>query len=227
MNAPANHLSGSWLFLDASGVAPRVGVWQSGRWLAWRESEAPALDALFAGTRAAMNEAGVPWEKLGGYIYVEGPGAVLGLRLAAMAIRAWQIDAAASNGGTTLPVMTCGSLPLAAALALAAGEKPPFTVFTDARQGFWQILHVHSAEVGKLDGTTPQEIAEAELAEGPLLHLPARKAWHKAPERARRLPTSLHNHPEILTQPGLLRPSTTAVPYAGRAPEYKKWAGAK
>jgi tRNA threonylcarbamoyladenosine biosynthesis protein TsaB len=215
----------SWLFLDASGVTTRVGVWQDARWLAWRQSEAPALEALFAHTHAALNEAGLPWEKLGGYIYVEGPGSVLGLRLAAMAVRAWQTDDAAH--GAARPVRACGSLPLAAALALAIGEKPPFTVFTDAKQGFWQILAVDFADVEIVAASAPREIAEAELPSGPLLHLPARKAWHRAPPHARALTASLENYPGILAHPALLRPVKTATPYAGRPPEYKKWAGAK
>ncbi|HVU39275.1 MAG TPA: hypothetical protein VHC95_13150 [Opitutales bacterium] len=215
-----------WLLLDASGVTARTGVWQNSRWLGWQEGEAPALESLFAGTRAALAAAQTPWQELGGYLYVDGPGSVLGLRLAAMAIRAWQTDDAARSQGEARPVYSAGSLPLAAALALAAGEKPPFTLFTDAKQGFWQILEITTADPEKYCATAPREILEADLPAGTLFHLPARKAWHRAPERARTLPASLRDHPEILALPHLFRKVKTPTPYAVRAPEYKKWAGA-
>lgn len=215
-----------WLFLDASGVTARVGVWQSSRWLGWQESEAPALESLFAGTRMVLDQAQIPWENLGGYLYVEGPGSVLGLRLAAMAIRAWQTDDAARSPGVSRPAYAAGSLPLAAALAMAAGEKPPFAIFADAKQGFWQILEVATGDPEKYCAAAPREILEADLPAGPLFHLPARKAWHRAPERARTLPASLRGHPEILALPHLFRKVKTPTPYAVRAPEYKKWAGA-
>ncbi len=215
-----------WLFLDASGVTARTGVWQNSCWLGWQEGAAPALESLFAGTRAALAAAQTPWPELGGYLYVDGPGSVLGLRLAAMAIRAWQADDAARSQGEARPVYSAGSLPLAAALALAAGEKPPFTLFTDAKQGFWQIFEVASAEPEKYCAGAPREIPEAALPAGTLFHLPARKAWQRAPERARALPVSLREHPEILALRHLFRKVETPAPYSAHRPEYKKWTGA-
>jgi tRNA threonylcarbamoyladenosine biosynthesis protein TsaB len=216
-------IRGSWLLLDASGVTVRAGVWQNARWLAWRESEAPALEAVFAGVQAVLAEARVPLAELGGYMYIEGPGSVLGLRVAAMAIRGWQTDAAARPGGKTKPVLACGSLPLAAALALAGGTPPPFGVFTEARQRHWHVLEVNGSEGGQ-DGIQPvREVLENELPSGTLFHLPARKAWHKAPPHARPLPASLRDHPEILSRPDLFRLVETPTPYAVNPPTYKKW----
>jgi tRNA threonylcarbamoyladenosine biosynthesis protein TsaB len=215
---------GQYLFLDASGLTARVGIWQEGRWQAWRESEAGALDALYRGVNAVMAEAQTPWEKLDGFIYVEGPGSVLGLRLAAMAIRTWQVDGARRTSGPARPVSACGSLHLAAAIALASGATTPFAVVTDARQGQWNLLKVTGTEPASLNASVVLEIADGFLPQGTLFHIPARKAWIKAPAHAQPLPASLREHPAILRWPGLLRPVQTAVPY-GRAPEYKKWAG--
>lgn len=213
----------SWLLLDASGVTTRAGVWQNARWLAWREGEAPALEAVFAGVQAVLAEARVPLAELGGYLYVEGPGSVLGLRVAAMAIRGWQTDAAARPGGKTKPVLACGSLPLAAALALAGGAPPPFAVFTEARQGHWHVLEVNDRDSGPFDAMVVREAPENGLPQGALFHLPARKAWHKAPSHARPLPVSLRDHPEILSRPNLFRPVELPTPYAVNPPAYKKW----
>jgi tRNA threonylcarbamoyladenosine biosynthesis protein TsaB len=216
-----------WLFLDASSVAARVGVWQNARWLAWRESEAPALEAIFAGVRAALDESGIPLEKLGGYLYVEGPGSVLGLRLTAMAIRAWQTDEAARKGGKMHPVWAGGSLHLAAALALAGGTPPPFAVFTEARQGHWHVFDVHGSAAAPVGALSAREVGENGLPAGALFHVPARKAWHQPPPHGRPLSISLHDHPETLLHPNLFRLAETPTPFTGTAPEYKKWAGAK
>ncbi|HTB62105.1 MAG TPA: hypothetical protein VK737_00840 [Opitutales bacterium] len=216
----------SWLLLDASGVTTRVGVWRDARWRAWREYEAPALEALFAGVQAVMEEAQTPFEKLGGYFYVEGPGSVLGLRLAAMAIRAWQTDDAAVAGGQPRPVFACGSLQLAAAVALAAKAPLPFAVFTEARQGHWHVLEVNDGDARNINSLSTREVGEHDLPAGPLYHLPARKAWHTPPARAQKLPAGLRDHPEVLAQAGLLRAVATPVPFTGAEPEYKKWAGA-
>lgn len=217
--------AGRWLFLDASGLTARVGIWSTARWLAWRESEAGALEAIYAGVSAVLAETQSSWEKLAGYIYVEGPGSVLGLRLTAMAIRTWQVDDAQRMGRQACPVWACGSLPLAAATALAGGTAPPFTVFTDARQGHWNLLKVNNADPTALAATAVQEIGEHDLPSGTLFYLPARKVQSRVPAHARLMPASLRNHPEILSQSDLLRPVETATP-AGSTPEYKKWAGA-
>jgi len=219
---PHSWPEGHYLFLDASGLTARVGVWSNARWLSFRVSEAGALDALYAGVSAVLAEAQMPLEKLHGFIYVEGPGSVLGLRLTAMAIRTWQVDDAAKSDAVARPVWVCGSLQLAAALALAGGVAPPFAVFTDARQGHWNLLMVASTDATALTTRSMQEIGESDLPPGTLFYVPARKTGTRTPDHAQRLSASLREHPEILLMPGLFRPVANATPY-GLAPEYKKW----
>jgi tRNA threonylcarbamoyladenosine biosynthesis protein TsaB len=211
------------LFLDASGLTIRVGLWQGSRWLAYREDPAPALASLFTSTRAVLAEASLSFPQIGGFSFVEGPGAVLGLRLAALAIRTWQAD----TPGRNLPTLTCGSLHLAATLALAGGAQPPFAVATDARQGRWHLLHVESSAPAVLAMLSSREITAGELAQlpSPLYYFPARKTWQPPPRPHSTLPASLRNHPALLATPGLFHPTPTATPFAGAAPEYKKWQG--
>lgn len=218
--------NGPYLLLDASGLKARVGVWGGGNWLAFRESEAGALEAIYAGVSAVLAEAQMPLGNMAAFIYVEGPGSVLGLRLAAMAIRTWQTDDAAKNQGVARQVWACRSLHLAAALALAGGVVPPFAVFTDARQGHWNLLKVTSADAVALAASNLVEVDESDLPQGTLFYVPARKTGAQTPEHAQCLPATLRDHPEILKTPGLLLQVETATPY-GIAPKYKKWAGAE
>jgi len=218
--------SGPYLLLDASGLTARVGVWRAGRWLAFRESETGALDAIYAGVSSVLAEAHIPLEKLAGYLYVEGPGSVLGLRLTAMAIRTWQTNDAAKTQGMARPVWAGGSLHLAAQLMLAGGTPPPFAVFTDARQGHWNLLTIPTTDAAALITKPLQEVGENDLPQGTLYYVPARKTGARAPAHALRMTTLLRDHPKVLKTPGLFRLVETATPY-GLAPEYKKWAGAE
>jgi tRNA threonylcarbamoyladenosine biosynthesis protein TsaB len=243
-SAPAAWSGHPWLFLDASGLTTRVGLWQDSRWLAFREDPAPALESLFTTTRAVLAEASLSLPAIGGFLYVSGPGSVLGLRLAAMAIRTWEAGHPALGAGLAgagalaaggapapapRPVLACGALHLAAALALAGGASPPFATATDARQGRWHWLSVGSPALGSL---APQEISADELAHsagqqtGPLFYLPARKTWQPPPRPFSPLPAVLRVHPAVVLTPGLFAPVPLPIPFAGAAPEYKKWAGA-
>jgi len=217
----------TYLLLDAAGVTPRLGLWQDGRWLAWRECTTTTMPGLFEEIPTLLAEAKLTWEKIDGFIYPEGPGSVLGLRLAAMAIRTWQVDEAARPSPRELTVWACGSLHLAAALVIAGGVPIPFTAFTEVRQGLWRVLEVNSGDAAALAAIPSREVLDGDLPFGALFHVPARKAWQGLPPQAQPLPTTLHKHPEIFQQPGLLRQVETATPYAGTPPEYRKWAGAE
>lgn len=123
------------LFIDASAPRVQAGVWQGGRWLAYRCMEAPALEEVFRSVSLLLKEAELRFTDLGGFIHNEGPGSILGIRLAAMALRIWALglgdlpsvgtvtapaqDTAATASATArnvaLPVWAVRSLPLLAA----------------------------------------------------------------------------------------------------------------
>jgi tRNA threonylcarbamoyladenosine biosynthesis protein TsaB len=222
-----NNFPGPCLLLDAGGLATRVGLWEAAHWRAYHENSAPALEDLFAGARAVLTEAQLTLPQISGFLYVEGPGSVLGLRLAAMAIRAWQADAAArAPASAPQPVWRCGSFTLAAALALAGGARTPFAICSEARQGFWHILEITNNNPANLSIATIRTIPGDQLPSGPLFHLPTRKIWQTPPAHARPLPATLREHPEVFATPGLFRQVPTATPFDLHPPAYKKWDGA-
>jgi len=213
------------LFFDASGTRVRIGILNDEFWAAYRESESQALAAIFGEVEAVLDSAKITWPEIQSYLYVEGPGSVLGLRIAAMAIRAWQVEDAKVANGASRPVFSCNSLQLAAALA-STEIKPPFAVFTEARHGHWHVLEIAPTDLANPCSQKAREVGENDLPGGPLYHIQSRKAWHKPPARAQALAVSLEKHPEALRHRELLRRGTTATPYTGTSPEYKKWAGA-
>lgn len=209
---------GPLLVLDASAPTPLAGVWRDGAWLSFVRANLPPAESLFDTVAAALAGAGTGLSDLSGYIYVEGPGSVLGLRSAAMALRVWT----RAPGAARLPVFTAGSPALAVSLARTARPElatRPFTVIAAARRDRWNVLTAGDP--------APHECDTAALATlpAPLLKLPAREFVAAPADVISFDPASeLGRHPEVLATPGLLRP-TDSPDAANIANTYVTWTG--
>lgn len=206
------------LFIDASRPLPAVGVLRDGAWLAFTIAQAGPVEALFPSVGRVLADAGTSLPQLSGYIFAEGPGSVLGLRTAAMALRAWS----RTPGLAPHPIFAVNSLALAA--ALAAAEHPelaraPFTVFAASRRDRWNAYSTGDTAWAECDA------AALAARPGPFLRLPARdfatcpvtpRDFDPAPALAR--------HPGVFTAPGLLH-STDTPDAANPANTYVTWAG--
>jgi len=110
------------LVVDTASLRVQVGLCQAdgrNRWIT-RTDEPSA--ALFAG----LAELGVDLNTVGAFVFCDGPGSVLGIRSAAMAIRVWQ----------TLrprPAFAYSSL----ALVATALGRAEITMIADARRDTW------------------------------------------------------------------------------------------
>ena len=210
--------TGPILVIDAAAPLPIAGVWRDGAWLAYARSDAAPVESLFPLIQKTLGEAGVGLSDISGYIFTEGPGSVLGLRSAAMALRTWSH----TPGLTPRPVFTVNSLALAAALAVAKTPElatAPFTVFAAARRDRWNAF-THG------DGAWAECDAAALTARpAPHLKLPAREfATTPVPASDFDTAAAFAAHPEVLTLPGLLRP-TAAPDAANHANTYVTWTG--
>ena len=75
------------LVIDGSGSSVFAGLLDADKqWLTKIEHVGAPLEELFPVIQLALFESGLSLNDIGGYIYCEGPGSVLGLRLCAMAI---------------------------------------------------------------------------------------------------------------------------------------------
>jgi tRNA threonylcarbamoyladenosine biosynthesis protein TsaB len=148
------------LLLDAASSVVHIGLLRRGAAPRWDAQAADANRGLFAATAECLAAAGVTVEEIGAFVYCEGPGSMLGVRTAAMAIRTWQ--AAASR---SLPAFRYQSLQLIAGELSRRGTPPPFAVVADARRDHWHVMTVDAtgragllqrlaaAEVTALPGT--------------------------------------------------------------------------
>ena len=115
------------LVLDGSARAGvRVGVLSGGRWVGQGVSPDGALEGLFGCVEAALAEAKLKLGDIRSFALCVGPGSVLGIRIASLAIRSW-------TALEPRPIFVWESLAGIARSALAAGEKGPFLVAAESR----------------------------------------------------------------------------------------------
>ncbi len=203
------------LFLDASSVTVQAGLWRDGAWLAYRSAEAPALESIFVLVKDCLDDAGICMEAVKGFLHCAGPGSVLGIRLAAMAIRTWR----ALPDWQDAPVYACRSLPLVAALIRHTREpKADFHLIAESRQSRWN--HLASTAPEAIEEIEPEAL---DALKPPIYHLRQRKAWHEPPPAAVAITADLHACPELITAPGLFTPTEAPDLYQVNAPAFKTW----
>jgi len=207
---------GAWLMLDAAWPVAAVGLWDAGAWRAFVRTEGPAVEALFGAIDTAFATAGIALGDVAGYLYAGGPGSILGLRTAAMALGTWR----AAPGLNRKPVLAYDSIVIASRLAALEG-LPASTVFAAARRDRWNALPP-GAQV-------PLECDANALAglPAPYLRLPARDLGRPPVDAAIFDPVAaLGRRPEIFLSPGLL--AETATPDAANAAnKYAEWTGGR
>lgn len=202
------------LVLDGSARAGvRVGVLSGGRWIGQGLSPDGALEGLFGCVEAALAEAGVRLADIRSFALCVGPGSVLGIRIAALAVRAW-------SALEPRPIFVWESLAGLAHSARAAGEKGPFLVAAESRLKRWHALEVAAdgslgapfeAEAAQLNGSGLRILASSEAAPGVLTsHVAVPAPWAALPH--------------LFAQPGFLR-SEPRPDASNVAADFATWSG--
>jgi tRNA threonylcarbamoyladenosine biosynthesis protein TsaB len=146
------------LVIDAASAHVQIGVWPAIGDARWQSSEQEAGVAIFA----CVENLAVDFGTLGGYVLCEGPGSILGIRTAAMAVRTWRLL-------TPRPVWVYRSLDL---VAQVLGE-PGTAVIADARRDRWHVAQ---------PGQPLRRVPTAELPPAPLAMPDGFRHWSKPPE---------------------------------------------
>lgn len=205
------------LLIDAAGPLVQTGLWSDGRWEAWEASREEAGRSLFRGVSAILAQSNLSLEDLGGFLFCEGPGSMLGIRIGSMAIRGWQalLDPAP-------PVFVYNSHEALARILLAKGIPAPFHIISDARRHRWNVLAVPEGAEG--ERAPLQRVDSATLAgtEGPFFRM-EEAVRSEPPVEADMIPYNLKNHAPLFRQPEFLRRCTEPDILVQEAPEYKKW----
>lgn len=204
--------NGPVLVLDAASPIIFVGLWRDGAWLTTRSVEAAALDALFEAVEDCLDEADCHLSELAAFVYDEGPGSVLGIRVTAMALRSWK----ALPELKKTPVFAYRSLEMLAA-QIAEGESVKvFRIIADYRKDAWLSLLVPDGEI--------DIVSHDAIEQGmPLYYLKQRKAWSKPPVGAIEVALELLAYPELLCGSEICRLVESPGVFTVRVVEYKRW----
>ena len=173
------------LVLDGSARAGvRVGVLSGGRWVGQGLSTDGALEGLFGCVEVALAEAKLKLGDIRSFALCVGPGSVLGIRIAALAVRSW-------SALEPRPIFIWESLAGIARSALTVGEQGPFLVAVESRLKRWHALEVSAdgslgapfeAEAAQLNSSGHRVLASSEAAAGVLIsHVAVPHPWSALP----------------------------------------------
>ncbi|MDD2762349.1 MAG: peptidase M22 [Opitutaceae bacterium] len=172
------------LLIDSASARVQAGLWRPTGPAVWRQSEQEPSVAIFECVDALLTETGTGMHAIGAFVFCEGPGSILGIRTAAMALRTWQALAQQAP-----PAYAYRSLELAACALRGDGTRLPFAVIADARRNAW-----HWVEVG-MDGTVRplQRVPSSTLTDfaGDLFMPAGFRVWTPLPRMVREASYSL------------------------------------
>jgi tRNA threonylcarbamoyladenosine biosynthesis protein TsaB len=203
------------LVIDGSGASVFVGLLGTeGKWLSQVNKKSAPLEGLFPSVEAVLHSAQFQISDVHNFIYCEGPGSVLGLRLCAMAIQTWghlcELD---------VRYFAYNSLELMAALIVSdiSGVNHALLI-SDWKKDAWNSILIREGQAGAI--TTIDNQTVSNWKEGPLFYLPQRKGWQKVPENA----TTLEYDPQRLPEAMQLLKKTKKIElYTSNMNVFRKW----
>jgi tRNA threonylcarbamoyladenosine biosynthesis protein TsaB len=186
------------LLLDAASTRVQAGWLEADGGARWAESGEEAGIAVFR----CMEELGVDPRRPAAFLFCEGPGSVLGVRVAAMAIRTWCAEA-------SRPVYAYRSL----ALVAEAGDRPGAAVISDARRGHWH----HCARGGPLRRLPPADL------NGALVMPEGFRHWAPLPPGTGLVPYRLPDLLRRAADADLFQETLEANAFLHEEPSYAAW----
>jgi tRNA threonylcarbamoyladenosine biosynthesis protein TsaB len=203
---------GSILVLDAASQRVQVGLLRAGQPILWQDTADEAGRGVFAGTETVLRHDGSSIDKIGAFLFCEGPGSMLGTRTVAMALRTW----------LTLqprPTYSYQSLALAGYFAWSRQPGRDFTVIADARRDTWHCQSVRA------DGSLPplQRLPASELPKGELVTPGDFRTWAPPPRPVASCSYELAEIFPTIADGNYFTATDTPEAFQHAAPEYKKW----
>ena len=206
------------LVIDTASTHTHVGLGTiAGSWF-WHESSEESGTALFRGVDSCLKKHQFTLGSIRTVIFCEGPGSMLGIRTAAMAIRTWT----ATKALTDTLVLAYTSLALAARGMLSETASTPFAVAIDARRRSWYCLNSDpSPEPAPTTRRVPADEADTISS---VVFLPfGFPVWNQRPEGWRDCsyePKWLEN---LEIRSAILRPVDLPDAFIIDPPVYQRW----
>lgn len=172
--ADLRHLHSTCLVIDTASTTVQVGLLQPAQPDIWLSSEEDAGQGLFR----CLEQLPLPLKSIAAIAFCEGPGSLLGIRTAAMALRVW-------NAVTPRPLYAFQSLTLIAhALKV---QRAGITLIADARRETW-----HTVKIGPHGEVSSLERHPTASLQGPLVMPDRFRSWSTLPAHLERTGYALH-----------------------------------
>lgn len=206
------------LLLDASGPTTYVGLLEGQRWMAFYPSKTPALESLFLGVHHCLQQSDLSLEAVKGFLYCEGPGSILGLRLSVMALKTWRLLPPWQDSR----LYAYRRLNIAAALHMRTSSLKTFSLIADFKHGSWHCLKVSEPDAV---ADTPITVVKTDALQH--LSLPCyylRQRSHMLPPiETIPIDYTLEKLPEILRDQRLFRRLNAPETYQTQTAVYQRW----
>lgn len=204
------------LLIDSASARIQIGLLRRDAAPLWENATEEAGTALFSLTekllaRAGSAEGPLPLTAIAAFIFCDGPGSVLGIRTAAVALRTWSaLSPRPSYAYTSLAIV---------AHSLALGENlRDFSVISDARRESWHRVTVDTTGALSALHRTPT----AELS-GTLILPENFRTWSALPAGVRVAPYELAAHLPALSEVPLFINAPEPDAFLHEEPSYQTW----
>jgi len=219
------------LLIDSASSRIQAALLRQNRETLWESTIEEAGTALFSLVEKLLARAGldtvpvspvspsspdsptapIPLSAIDAFIFCDGPGSVLGIRTAAVALRTW-------SALHPRPHYAYASLALVAHNLARTENLRGFSVISDARRESWHRVSVDSA--GAVSAL--QRIPAAELA-GPLILPENFRHWSALPPGVRLVPYDLASQLPALIDTALFIEAPEPDAFLHEEPSYQTW----
>ena len=204
------------LLIDTASSHIQIGLLRRSEAPLWTTAAAEAGGALFSLTeqllrRAATSGAPLPLSAVDAFIFCDGPGSVLGIRTAAIALRTWAVL-------HPRPAYAITSLAHVAHDRVRRETLREFSVISDARRDAWHRVTVdHAGNVSGLSRTPTSALT------GTLILPENFRTWSALPPSVRRIPYDLATSLPALADEPLFREAPAPDAFLHEEPSYQTW----
>lgn len=199
------------LLIDSSSTGVQVAVWHRHWEPAWSTKIGEAGEQVFAAVDDVLARSGKKLDAIDAFVFCDGPGSVLGIRTAAVALRTWRVL-------RTRPVYAFCSLTVVAQSLALTQNKREFAVIADARRDSW-----HHVDVDANGNFSPlKRIPSAALA-GTLYTPEGFRHWTQPPASLQIVPYSLAALLPPLIDIELFSPTAEPDAFLHEEPVYQTW----
>jgi Inactive homolog of metal-dependent proteases, putative molecular chaperone len=204
------------LLLDSASSRIQTGLLRRERAALWESAETDAGSGLFACVEKLLARAGSPeqplhFAEIDAILFCDGPGSVLGIRTAAVALRTWKTAYSQTH-------YSYCSLAVVGAFLARQENLRSFSVIADARRESWHCLSVdHAGALGPL-----RRIPAAELT-GALVQPSHFRHWSALPAGVRGVPYDLAVQLPAIDDAALFHDAPEPDAFLHEEPTYVTW----